>query len=106
MLVPILALAMMQGVCPMTIGVGKDGAIFTDRFQGWYKTSPKSLDGLLHGGCYNDNHPSEITSVKLFIAAGAPKPRLELVFSTLQKDGWPHEKVQVQSWDKYPQQPR
>jgi hypothetical protein len=106
MLIPVLALAMMQGVCPMTIGVGKEGTLFTDRFQGWYKTSQKSLDGDLHGGCYNDANPHSVTSVKLFIAPGAPKQRLDLVFSILQEDGWPRDKVQVQSWDEYPRRPR
>jgi hypothetical protein len=106
MLIPVLALAMLQGVCPMTIGVGKDGAIFTDRFQGWYQASPKTIESDLKGGCYNDANPHSVTSVKLFIAAGVPAARLDLVFSILQKDGWSRERVQVQSWDEYPRKPR
>jgi hypothetical protein len=62
-----------------------------------------ALESDLHGGCYNDANPHDVTSVKLLIAADAPKPKLDLVFSILQKEGWPREKVQVQSWDRYPQ---
>jgi hypothetical protein len=105
MLIPVLALAMMQGVCPMTIGIGKDGAIFTDRFHGWYKTSPKTLESVLRGGCYNDANPHSVTSVKLLIAAAAPKPRVDLVYSILQEEGWPRERLKMESWDKYPRNP-
>jgi hypothetical protein len=93
MLIPVLAIAMMQGVCPMTIGVGRDGALFSGRFYGWYRTSTKTLESDLRGGCFDDANPSQVTSVKLLIAADAPKPKIELIFSILHKEGWPREKA-------------
>jgi hypothetical protein len=68
MLISALAMALMQQPCPLTIGVGNDGGIFFDRFHGWYKTGPKMLQSVLHAGCYTDNEPHPITSVKLAIA--------------------------------------
>ncbi len=105
MLMPVLALALLQNVCPITIGVGKDGGIFSDRFHGWYKTAPKTLDGVLRGGCYNDNNPSPITSVRLVVAAGAPKLRIDLVLTILKNEGWGHDRLVLQSWDQYPSEP-
>jgi len=96
---------MLQNVCPITIGVGSEGKIFSDRFQGWYRTSPETLKGVLHGGCYNDNNPSPITSVKLVIAADARKARRDLVLSILKAEGWAWEKVDIKKWDDYPQKP-
>lgn len=86
----------------MTIGIGKDGALFTDRFHGWYRTSTASLKGNLESGCYNDSHPTNVTSVRLVIADGAAKPRVESLFVLLQKEGWPREKIQTQPWKEYP----
>jgi hypothetical protein len=96
---------MLQGVCPMTIGVGDDGKFFTDRFHGWYMASAKTLESDLHGGCYNDSNPHQVTSVKLALAANAPKPKVDLVFSILAKEGWTREKVKVQPWSEYPKMP-
>ncbi len=104
MLVPLLVFAMMQ-LCPLTIGVGKDGSIFFDRFQGWYKTTPKTLEGVLHAGCYNDNDPQPITSVKLALAEDAPKQRIKLVNSILKQEGWTPEKIIVLPWTQYPRKP-
>jgi hypothetical protein len=105
MLAAILALAMMPDACPITIGVGTDGKLFSGRFQGWYRISPKTLESDLRYGCYNDNNPSPVTSVKIAIAPGAPKPKIEEVFSILQKQGWNRDKVNVKSWDQYPREP-
>src|SRR5215469_12258322 len=105
MLASLLALAMMQSTCSMTIGIGKDGTIFTDRFNGWYKTSSKTLESLLHGGCYNDNNPSPVTSVKVILAPDTPKQNADLVFVILKKAGWPREKLDLKPWSQYPHKP-
>jgi hypothetical protein len=106
MLALVLALAMTQSSCPMTIGIGGDGTFFSARFNGWYKISPKTLEGDLHGGCYNDANPLQLTSVKLLLAPKAPKPKVDLVISILAKEGWSREKINVQTWSGYPQAPR
>jgi hypothetical protein len=103
MLIAVLALAMMHDVCPITIGVGSDGRLYSDRFHGWYRITPRTLNSDLRGGCYNDNNPSPVTSVNILIAPGAPKPKTDEVFSILEKEGWSREKVTVKSWDQYPQ---
>ena len=105
MLISVLAFALMQQPCPLTIGVSKDGGIFFDRFHGWYRTSPKTLQSVLHAGCYNDNNPKPITSVKLAVATNAPKSRVELVNSILKQEGWTPEKIVVEPWTQYPLKP-
>jgi hypothetical protein len=96
----LLALAMTPSfTCPMTIGVSGDGTIYSSRFYGWYKTSSKTLDSDLRGGCYNDANPTPVTSVRLLLVAEAPKSKVDLVFSILKKDGWSRDKVSVESWD-------
>lgn len=104
MLVPVLLIAM-QFQCPMTIGIGRDGAIFASRLRGWYKTSQKTLESDLRGGCYNDANPTPVTSVKVIIAAGTPKSNTDRVFSILDRNGWPKNKVHVESWKNYPKPP-
>ena len=47
MLLPILALAMMQSPCPLYVGVSNDGNIFFDRFQGWIRIDATKLEGVL-----------------------------------------------------------
>jgi len=106
MLISILALAMMQHPCPLTVGVGKDGGIFFDRFHGWYRTSPKMLQSVLHAGCYSDNDPHPITSVTLAVAMNAPKERVNLVNSILEQEGWTPDKVVAEPWNQYPRKPR
>jgi len=96
---------MIHNACPILIGVGKEGKLFSDRFRGWYSISSKTLQSDLRGGCYNDANPSPVTSVKIAIAAGAPKPKVDEVFSILEKQGWSREKITVKSWDRYPQEP-
>jgi hypothetical protein len=91
--------------CPITIGIAQNGAIFSDRFNGWYKTTPKTLESVLRAGCYNDNDPHPISSVNLALAPGASKARTALVFSILSRQGWPRDKVHIQTWNKYPQRP-
>jgi len=90
----------------MKVGIARDGALFSARMQGWYRTSPKTLAGVLQGGCYNDNNPSPITSVNLEIAPTAPKERIEHVFSILEKAGWPKGRIQVKTWTNDPEEPR
>jgi hypothetical protein len=106
MLALVLAFAIAAGACPMTIGVGTDGSVFTDRFHGWYKVSLKTLDSDLRGGCYNDDNPSRVTSVRLFLAPNATKPKVDLVLSVLRSDGWGREKIDIQTWSRYPQAPQ
>ena len=89
----------------MTIGLGADGTIFTNRFQGWYKVSLKTLGSDLRGGCYNDANPVKVTSVKIYVAPNAPKPKIDRVFSILEEDGWSRETVDVQRWSTYPKPP-
>jgi hypothetical protein len=91
--------------CSITIGVGHNGALFFDRFNGWYKTTPKMLKSVLSAGCYNDNDPQPISSVSLALVAGAPKAKMDLIFSILAQQGWPKNRVHIQNWDDYPQRP-
>jgi hypothetical protein len=106
MLAVILAIGMVPNACPMTIGVGRDGAFFSGRFSGWCKTSTKTLESDLRGGCYNDSNPSPVTSVELQVASGAPQSRVDLVLSILEKEGWPKTKVSIGTWGDYPEKPR
>jgi biopolymer transport protein ExbD len=101
----ILAAAILQDVCPMTIGVSADGTIFSNRFHGWYEVSPGTLERDLHGGCYNDANPSHVTSVQVAVAAHAPEQKVALVFSILKKEGWNRNKVKIQSWEHFPGKP-
>lgn len=94
-----LAFAMMPSACPMTVAVNADGTLFSDRFHGWYKVSPKALRNDLHNGCYNDANPSRVTSVAFLIAPKAPKAKVDLVYSILASEGWSRKHVHVQSWN-------
>jgi hypothetical protein len=105
MLSLVLALAMLPSVCPMTIGIGADGALSSSRFHGWYKVTARTIESDLRGGCYNDANPSKVTSVKVLIAPGAPKQRVDSVFSILKTKGWGRDKVDVESWRTYPRAP-
>jgi hypothetical protein len=100
----ILAFALLPRTCPMTVGIGTDGALYANRL-GWVKISTKTLDSDLRGGCYNDANPIPVTSVKLYLAPNAPKPKVDRVFSILEKEGWSREKVNVQRWNAYPKAP-
>jgi|GEM_PF-5499947 len=84
-------------VCPLVVRVEKNGTFMTNRFSGWYKTSPALLESDLRGGCYNDSHPSHVTSVRLEISPGSPVPRLELLYRILDRNGWQKGKIAVQS---------
>ncbi len=106
MLAVALALGMLTNTCPMKIGIARDGGLFSTRMQGWYRTSQKTLTGVLRGGCYNDANPSEVTSVTLEIAPSAPEERVEQVFSILEKAGWPKGRVRVETWTNDSQVPR
>jgi hypothetical protein len=104
MLVAVLALALIHDVCPMTIGAGPDGKLFSGRFHGWHRITTKTLESDLHGGCYNDANPSPVTSVTIDLAPGAPKT--DELFSILARTGWSREKVKVQPWAHYPEPPK
>ena len=106
MLAVALAIGLLTNACPMKIGIAQDGAVFSNRMQGWYRTSQKTLEVVLRGGCYNDANPSEITSVNLEIAPNAPKQRVIQVFSILENAGWPKDKVRSETWTNDPQEPR
>ena len=103
MLALVLALSIPPGVCPMRIGIGADGSVFTNRMQGWYKTSLKTIG---FGGCYNDSRPSPVTSVTLFLAPEAPKAKVDVVLSVLKKEGWSRDRISVESWRGYPSAPQ
>jgi hypothetical protein len=105
MLSLILALAFAPSPCPMTIGIGADGALYSDRMHGWYRITLKSFENDLQTGCYNDSNPSSVTSVKVLLAAGAKKSKVDLVFTTLKRDGWERKQADVQSWSEYPNPP-
>lgn len=106
MLAVAFAIGFLTNACPMKIGIARDGAVFSTRMQGWYKTSQRTLVSDLRTGCYNDANPSQTTSVKLEIAPGAPKERVEEIFSILEKAGWPKGRVTVESWTNDPREPR
>jgi hypothetical protein len=101
-----LALGLLANACPMKIGIARNGAVFSNRMEGWYRTSQKTLEVVLRGGCYNDANPSEITSVNLVIAPNAPKQRVIQVFFILEKTGWPKDKVKLDTWTNDPKTPR
>ena len=106
MLAVVLAIGLLTDVCPKKVGIARDGALFSNVMHGWYRTSLKSLAGAMRGSCYNDSHPSEITSVDVEIAPNAPKDRVGQVFSVLEKAGWPKGKIRVGPWTNDPQAPR
>lgn len=106
MLAVALAIGLLTNVCPIKIGIARDGTVFSDRMQGWYKTSQKTLAGVLRGGCYNDANPSKVTSVNLEIAPNAPKEQVDQILSILEKAGWPKGRVRVETWTNDPQMPR
>ena len=78
----------------MKVGIARDGRASSMGMQGWYRTSQKTLAGVLRGGCYNDANPSEVISpVNLVIAPNAPKEQVDQIFSILERTGWPKSKV-------------
>lgn len=100
-----LVLALVMSTCPITLGIGTDGGLYSNRFHGWYEVSAKTVASDLRGGCYNDANPLAVTSVKLFIAPDAPKAAVDRVFSVLEKEGWSREKLTVEKWRNYPFEP-
>jgi len=106
MLALLLAASIVPSACSLTIGVGRDGAFFTDRFNGWYNTSQKTLASVLRGGCYNDANPVPISAIRLEISPDAPKPRVALVLSILEQEGWKRENIKTETWSSYPEKPR
>jgi hypothetical protein len=86
-----------QDRCPLRIEVTADGAFFTNRFRGRYKTGPKLLESDLRAGCYNDNDPAPVSSVQVSIEPGAPPNRVSLLYRILETNGWPKSKIQIQA---------
>jgi len=74
--------------------------------QGGYRTSQKTLEGVLRGGCCNDANPSEISSAHLEIAPDAPKGRVDQILSILETAGWSKGKAKAETWTDDPQGPR
>jgi hypothetical protein len=105
MLALLLAFAIPPSPCPMTIGIGPGGALYTDRFHGWYKVSVRTIETDLRGGCYNDANPSPVTSVRVFLEPSAPKAKIDSVMSLLKKNGWSRDKIDVEPWRVYPRAP-
>ena len=101
----VFALIMSVPACPVDIGIARNGALFSNRFAGWYKISAKTLGSDLRGGCYNDANPLPITTVKLFIAPKAPRRTIDRVFSILKSDGWSREKITLETWKNEPDAP-
>jgi hypothetical protein len=75
MLLPILALAMMQSPCPFYVGVSNDGNVFFDRFQGWSRINATVLGNVLRQGCRTNFSaaPKPVTSVLFVVAPKAPQ---------------------------------
>jgi hypothetical protein len=101
----VLAVAISSSTCPMTIGIGSDGSIFTDRFHGWYRVSTTTLQSDLTGGCYKDANPIPVTSVRLFLSSSAPRSRIDSVMAVLNAKGWSRDKIDIEPWRSYPQAP-
>ena|ERR1700761_5467134 len=106
MLAVVLAVGLLTNACPMKIGIDPEGAVFSTRMQGWYRTSQKTLARVMRGGCYNDANPSKVTSVNLVIAPDAPQERVHQIFSILEEVGWPKDRVKVEMWINAPKEPR
>jgi hypothetical protein len=105
MLAVLLAIGLSTNVCPIKIGIARDGAVFSTRMQGWYGTSQTTLAVVLRTGCYNDANPSKITSVTLEIAPHAPEQRIEQVYAILEKAGWSKNRIHVDPWTNDPEGP-
>src|SRR5262245_45521340 len=103
MLLPVLALAVVQSACPLYVGVSNDGSVFFDRFQGWVGIHMSTLGPVLQQGCGTNasSEPKPVTSVRVVLAPKAPKPDVDTVFSILEKNGWTREKVTVGPWNSY-----
>ncbi len=92
---PIAAGANVSDVCPMAVEVAKSGDFFINRFGGHYRTSPELLERDLNSGCYNDSHPSQVTSVTVTIVPGAPAYRVQMLFRILGRNRWPKSNVHI-----------
>jgi hypothetical protein len=103
----ILAFAMVQQPCALTIGVGPDGVLYFDRLGGWHRTQPHTLHEVLSAGCWSEvPHGHPITAVRLEIAPETPKQNTEAVFALLAKEGWTRPRLTVEPWGDYPRKPR
>lgn len=101
MLQALLALAMTSSLCPMHIGVSNEGDIFFDRFSGWSRISPGSLEPFLQQGCRTNysGAPEPITSLLFSVAPRAPQQKMEEIRALLQKNGWPKERLIAEPWN-------
>lgn len=100
----ILALATTP-TCPLIIAIDNSGALFSNRFHGWYEVSTRTFVSDLKGGCYNDANPIPVTSVKVLLTGSAPKPKIDRVLAILKEKGWNKDKVNIQVWDGKPPKP-
>jgi hypothetical protein len=91
--------------CPAVIGIAADGSIYDDRGGAWVRQNPKIVEEVLGGGCYPEGGPSPTSSVLLELAPHAPKARIDLVYSILERTGWPRAKVNVVVWANAPRRP-
>jgi hypothetical protein len=106
MLSLLFAFALVHSTCPFTVGVGTNGALYSDRLHQWSMTKLEMVDSVIQTGCFcADDCPKPITSVKLVIAANAPSQEVDRVLSTLAHDGWPRTKIQIEVWKAYPARP-
>jgi hypothetical protein len=91
------AVAQAPDRCPMVIGVTANGAIFTNSFQGWFRTSMKTLETHMVSGCYPEGGPRPVSSVLLQLDPAAPQARVKAVYDALASAGWGRERIKVET---------
>ena len=94
-------------VCHFAIGVAANGALYDLNAANMpaLRRSLPTLEKNLHGGCYNDSNASPVTSVTLYVAAGASGASVDAAYAVLARDGWPKERVVRVGWKNAPQRP-
>jgi hypothetical protein len=101
MLIPVLALAMMQTSCPLYLGVSNEGNIYFDHFQRWFRINANLVESVLREGCRDGGPAQPTTSVRFFVAPKAPQEKIDEVFTVLERNGWTKDKVAVEPWSRY-----
>ncbi len=91
--------------CPMVIGITADGTLRTNRFQGWVRTSPTTLESDLKNGCYPEGGPRPVSSVQVLVSRRAAFTDLVAVLDLLQRGGWSKDKLTIATWDNAPKRP-
>jgi len=92
--------ALSSDICLVRIAVLSDGGYLDVTHNGSYKRTLSILAKQLRGGCYNDANPSPVTAVAVRIAPTAPQKRVNALYETLQKNGWPKDKVRKEEWEE------